>query len=142
FNLPLAARLMVRALEGVPESQWKLAAILDFPRLSIFRFIEWPALARVIPGIAGLIFMLRVTSFTIVLTLGGGPQTSTLEVAIYQALKFDFDPPRALALSALQLVLTLAVFLMLRAFPDPEEDRAATRGKAFRPDAAAPGAWT
>lgn len=142
FNLPLAARLMVRALEGVPESQWKLAAILDFPRLSIFRFIEWPALARVIPGIAGLLFMLCVTSFTIVLTLGGGPQTSTLEVAIYQALKFDFDPPRALALSALQLVLTLAVFLMLRAFPDPEEDRAATRGKAFRPDAAAPGAWT
>ena len=43
--------------------------------------------------------MLCVTSFTIVLTLGGGPAATTLEVAIYQALRFDFDPARAVALT-------------------------------------------
>lgn len=134
FNLPLAARLMVKALESVPRDEWRLAAGLDFSRISLFRFVEWPALLRVIPGIAGLIFMLCVTSFTIVLTLGGGPQTSTLEVAIYQALKFDYDPPRALALSAVQLVLTLLIFLLLRLFPDPEQDRSAVKGRAFRTD--------
>lgn len=134
FNLPLAARLMVKALDQVPRNEWRLAAGLDFPRLALLRFVEWPALLRVVPGIAGLIFMLCVTSFTIVLTLGGGPQTSTLEVAIYQALKFEFDPPRALALSALQLALTLLVFLFLRLFPDPEQDRGAVRGMAFRAD--------
>jgi thiamine transport system permease protein len=134
FNLPLAARLMVKALEQVPRDQWRLAAGLDFSRWALFRFIEWPGLTRVIPGIAGLIAMLCVTSFTIILTLGGGPRTSTLEVAIYQALKFDYDPPRALALSALQLALTLAVFLFLRLFPDPEQDRGAVEGRAFRTD--------
>jgi thiamine transport system permease protein len=134
FNLPLAARLMVRALDTVPRDEWRTAAVLDFPRLSLFRFVEWPALARVIPGIAALIFMLCVTSFTIVLTLGGGPRTSTLEVAIYQALKFEFDPPRALALAALQLGLTGLVFLLLRLFPDPEQDRGAREGRAYRTD--------
>jgi thiamine transport system permease protein len=136
FNLPLAARLMIKSLDRVPRDDWRLAASLDFPRFALFRFVEWPALLRVIPGIAGLIFMLCVTSFTIVLTLGGGPQTSTLEVAIYQALKFDFDPPRALALSTLQLALTLLVFLFLKLFPDPEEDRGAVQGRAFRTDGA------
>ena len=48
-----------------------------------------------LPGVAGLIFMLCMTSFTIVLTLGGGPAATTLEVAIYQSLRFDFDPARS-----------------------------------------------
>jgi thiamine transport system permease protein len=134
FNLPLAARLMIKALEQVPRNEWRLAAGLDFPRAALFRLVEGPALLRVIPGIAGLIFMLCVTSFTIILTLGGGPQTSTLEVAIYQALKFDYDPPRALALSGLQLGLTALAFLFLRLFPDPEQDRTAQEGRSFRTD--------
>jgi thiamine transport system permease protein len=78
--------------------------------------------------------MLCVTSFTIVLTLGGGPQTSTLEVAIYQALKFDYDPPRALVLGVVQLGLTLVVFWCLHLFPDPEQDRCAVDGRASRTD--------
>jgi thiamine transport system permease protein len=134
FNLPLAARLMIKALDQVPRNEWRLAAGLDFPRLVLFRFVEWPALTRVIPGIAGLIFMLCITSFTIILTLGGGPQTSTLEVAIYQTLKFDYDPPRALALSVLQLGLTALAFLFLRLLPDPQQDRSAQPGRPFRTD--------
>lgn len=31
------------------------------------------------------------TSFTVVLTLGGRPQYTTLETAIYQAILFEFD---------------------------------------------------
>ena len=53
--------------------------------------------------------MLCVTSFTIVLTLGGGPTASTLEVGIYQALRFDFDPARAVALTLVQIALTIAI---------------------------------
>ncbi|MBX4421562.1 hypothetical protein K4H00_26500, partial [Mycobacterium tuberculosis] len=60
-----------------------------------FRLIEWPVIRRNLSGIAGLIFMLCITSFTIVLTLGGGPRATTLEVAIYQSLHFDFDIARA-----------------------------------------------
>lgn len=140
FNMPLAARLLLKALERVPRDEWRLAVSLGLPRGSLFRFVEWPALLRVIPGIAGLIFMLCVTSFTIVLTLGGGPANSTLEVAIYQALKFEFDPPRAMILSVAQLALTASVFWLLSRFPDPEEDRRGAAGQPFRPDASSRGA--
>src|SRR6185312_5704268 len=105
FNLPLATRLFLEALQAVPADQWRLASQLGMGSRSAFRLIEWPALRHALPGIAGLVFMLCVTSFTIVLTLGGGPRATTLEVAIYQALRFDFDPARAVVLALLQLLL-------------------------------------
>jgi thiamine transport system permease protein len=132
FNLPLAARLMFDALERIQGDQHRLAESLGLSPTQIFRFVEWPALSRVLPGISGLIFMLCITSFTIVLTLGGGPQSSTLEVAIYQALKFDFDPVRAAVLSLIQLGLTTLVFVALSRLPDPEEERAAGRSRSSR----------
>ncbi|TIN54483.1 MAG: thiamine/thiamine pyrophosphate ABC transporter permease ThiP, partial [Mesorhizobium sp.] len=46
-------------------------------------------------------------------TLGGGPAATTLEVGIYQALRFDFDPARAVTLTLLQIALTLIVVLAL-----------------------------
>jgi len=113
FNLPLAVRLFLEALQTVPADQWRLASQLGMGSRSAFRLIEWPALRQALPGVAGLVFMLCVTSFTIVLTLGGGPRATTLEVAIYQALRFDFDPARAVALTALQIALTCAVVLAL-----------------------------
>jgi thiamine transport system permease protein len=135
FNLPLAVRFLLTSIDAVPRDEWRLAASLGFSRLSLFRFVEGPALVRALPGAAGLVFMLCMTSFTIILTLGGGPATSTLEVAIYQALKFDFDPARALALTALQIVLTGLVFQALRLAPEVEEARSALSSRPFRPDA-------
>jgi thiamine transport system permease protein len=55
--------------------------------------------ARRAAGAAGLVFMLCFTSFAVVLTLGGGPRATTLEVAVYQALRFDFDLGRAVTLA-------------------------------------------
>ncbi|HTO30314.1 MAG TPA: thiamine/thiamine pyrophosphate ABC transporter permease ThiP [Pararhizobium sp.] len=114
FNMPLAARLMLVGLERIPGEYWLVGANLGMPPLSIFRFIEWPAIRGLLPGIAGLIFMLCATSFTLVLTLGGGPAASTIEVAIYQALRFDFDPPRAIALSMLQISMTAVLLIAIR----------------------------
>ncbi|WP_102960205.1 thiamine/thiamine pyrophosphate ABC transporter permease [Mangrovicella endophytica] len=120
FNLPLAARLMTARLDEVPAESWKLAAQLGLPPLSLFRIVEWPALRLAIPAAVSLVFMLCVTSFTLVLVLGGGPGATTLEVEIYQALHFDFDPPRAIALALAQIGLTaavLAISLMLGGAP-------------------------
>lgn len=108
FNLPLAARLLLEGLEAVPPDQWRLAAQLGMGPRATFRLIEWPAMRRVIPGVAALIFMLCVTSFTLVLTLGGGPGATTLEVAIYQSLLFDFEPARTAALTLVQIAITVA----------------------------------
>jgi thiamine transport system permease protein len=113
FNLPLATRLLLEALDTVPTDQWRLASQLGMTARSSFRLIEWPVLRAGLPGVAGLVFMLCITSFTIVLTLGGGPAATTLEVAIYQSLRFDFDPARAVAVTLLQIGLTVAVLLVL-----------------------------
>ncbi|MCV3207893.1 thiamine/thiamine pyrophosphate ABC transporter permease [Mesorhizobium sp. YC-39] len=113
FNLPLSVRLFLEALGTVPADQWRLASQLGMGAVPAFRLIEWPVLRAALPGVAGLVFMLCITSFTIVLTLGGGPAATTLEVAIYQALRFDFDPARAVTLTLLQIALTFVVVLVL-----------------------------
>jgi thiamine transport system permease protein len=60
-----------------------------------------------------------LTSFAISLTLGGGPRASTIELSIYQSLRFDFDLGRAAMLSAIQFVLcAMATFLALRVTKD------------------------
>lgn len=131
FNMPLVARLFLAGLERIPPEYWRTAANLGMPPGALFRFVEWPVLRGLLPGAAGLVFMLCATSFTLVLTLGGGPAASTIEVAIYQALRFDFDPPRAIALSALQIVMTGALLLALtRIATEPVEG--ATGGGASR----------
>ncbi len=109
FNMPLATRWCVQALETVPENYWQQAEQLDFNHWQTFRYLEWPAMARMIPGLASLIFMLCFTSFTIVMALGGGPQATTMEVAIYQAIRFDFDLAAAGQLACWQLLLGLLV---------------------------------
>lgn len=105
FNFPLAARLMLTRLEAVPVESFRLAAQLGFRDRDVFRQIEWPPIAAALSGIATLIFLLCTASFAVVLTLGGGPAATTLEVAIYQALRFDFDPARAAALALAQLAI-------------------------------------
>ncbi|MBB3456997.1 thiamine transport system permease protein [Rhizobium sp. BK313] len=131
FNLPLAARLMLAGLERVPAEYWLMAGGLGMRPASVFRFIEWPVLRGLIPGISGLIFMLCATSFTLVLILGGGPAATTLEVAIYQALRFDFDPGRAVALSLLQIAVTAAILGAMALLPAPD-DHGLTAGRAVR----------
>ena len=130
FNLPLATRLMLSALERIPAEYWRMSASLGFSPLSTFRFIEWPVLARVIPGAAGLIFMLCVTSFTLVLIFGGGPAATTIEVAIYQALRFDFNPERAVSLALLQITVTGLILAGLSLLP-AAPDTGVTSGRRF-----------
>ena len=88
-----------------------------------WRFLEWPALREALPGVMLLVFMLCLTSFAVVLTLGGGPKSTTLEVAIYQSLRFDFDPAQAVVLALLQLsvcALVAIVTLKLQRLPEVE----------------------
>jgi len=131
FNLPLAARFLLAALDRIPAEYWLTSANLGMGSGAVFRLIEWPVIRRVLPGIAGLVFMLCVTSFTIVLTLGGGPAATTIEVAIYQALRFDFDPERAVLLAFLQIVVTAALLWLISLFGRPPEE-GMTAGRAIR----------
>ena len=134
FNMPLACRLLLAGIERLPPEYWLMASSLGMPPSAVFRFIEWPALRALIPGIAGLIFILCATSFTLVLMLGGGPAATTIEVAIYQALRFDFDPGRAVALSLVQIVLTGIVLAALALLPTPDDPGPASGKRPRRID--------
>jgi thiamine transport system permease protein len=116
FNMPLGTRLFLAALEAVPQDHFRLAAQLGFKPISRFLLLEWPAIKSAIPGTALMVFLLCGTSFTLVLTLGGGPQATTIEVAIFQALRFDYAPERAVAFALVQLVFAVGLALVASRF--------------------------
>jgi len=140
FNLPLATRLFLGALDRVPGESWRLAAQLGFDGRAVWRQIEWPVLKAQLPAVAGLVFMLCIASFTVVLTLGGGPRATTIEVAIYQALRFDFDPGLAVRLALMQLALTGALVLAGVRMTQPMDVGAGLDRAVPRPDGATAGA--
>ncbi|MCZ2723270.1 thiamine/thiamine pyrophosphate ABC transporter permease [Marinomonas sp. 15G1-11] len=119
FNLPLAVRLLVQAYSLIPQGQWRLAYQLGFSRWYAFKYIEWHYVRKALPGAFVLIFMLCFSSFAVVLSLGGGPRSSTLEVAIYQALRFEFDVSKASVLSLLQVVICSLVAVLVYRFSLP-----------------------
>ena len=103
----------MNALGTIPATDWKLAASLRMSALNRFQFLCLPVLRANLPGMCGLVFLLCMTSFTLVLVLGGGPNAATLEVAIYQSLTYDFDLPRGAALTLIQIALAGAVLAAL-----------------------------
>ena len=135
FNLPLATRMFLSRLERVPVENWRLASQLSMSSGSIFKLIEWPALKTGLASILALVFMLCLTSFTIVLTLGGGPASTTLEVAIYQSLRFDFDPGRAVTLALVQLAITALFLILSFRFTKTLPDMISLKTSTPRPDA-------
>lgn len=105
FNLPLATRLLLQGWNNIPAERFRLCAQLRMTPNAIFRAVEMPMLRAVAPGALALVFVICLTSFAVALTLGGGPRATTIELAIYQAFRFDFDLGRAALLSLVQLVL-------------------------------------
>lgn len=113
FNAPLMLRVLAGALAGVSPAQWRMSAQFGLSGWQRFRYIEWPAMRRVIPGLLALVFLLCFTSFSLILMLGGGPSVTTLEVSIYTALRFDFDMALAGRLALLQLAVCGSVVVVL-----------------------------
>ncbi len=109
FNMPLAVRLLLERFNAVPNEHWKLAETLRFSHFERMRYILFPAIVDVLPGITSLIFFLCIGSYTIILVLGGNPGNTTLQVAIYQSLSFDFDMGRAAILTLAQLVILMVI---------------------------------
>lgn len=106
LNLPLATRMILQGWQAIPAERMRLAAALDLPPSGFFRHLEWPMLRAVLPGAASTIFAICLTSFAVALTLGGGPRATTIELAIYQALRFEFDLGHAASLAALQFAIS------------------------------------
>ncbi len=120
FNLPLSVRLILQGWARVPAEHQRLSASLGFGAWARFRHIEAPMLTRVVPGALAVVFLICLTSFAVALILGGGPRATTLELAIYQAFRFDFDLGRAAILALLQAAIGAAALLILARLTLPD----------------------
>ncbi|MDB6177082.1 thiamine/thiamine pyrophosphate ABC transporter permease ThiP [Paracoccus sp. Z330] len=114
FNLPLSIRLILQGWQSIPVERFRLADSLGFGPADTARHLEWPMLRGVLPGIWLAVFLVCLTSFTVALALGGGPAATTVELAIYQAFRFDFDLGRAAALGLVQIALSLGALVLSR----------------------------
>lgn len=105
FNLPLATRLLLHGWSSVPAEKFRLASSLGFRSRDVFWHIEYPILRSLVPGIWVVIFLICTTSFAVALTFGGGPKATTVELAIYEAFKFEFDVGKAALLAGIQFAI-------------------------------------
>lgn len=106
-----AAHIMLNRLQAIPNTRLKTGQGLGLDPWQRFTTIDWPAISSSIPGIAAIIFLMAFTSFPIVLILGGGPANQTFEVAIYTAVRLDFDLGASVKLSLVQLAVCAAVII-------------------------------
>ena len=138
FNLPLATRMLMLGWQAIPAERFRLALSLGMPPAAQFRHLEAPMLRAVLPGAVVTVFLICLSSFAIALTLGGGPRASTLELAIYQALRFEADLGRAALLALFQFALCAGVTLAALVLTRPE---GFGTGLALHAAAPAPGGW-
>ena len=138
LNMPLATRMILSGWQAIPAERFRLAASLGFGPADTLRHLELPMLRAVLPGAALVIFTVCLSSFAIALTLGGGPKATTVELAIYQSLRFQFDLPAAARLALLQCALCAAAFAVATRLTLPQSFGAALDRSGGPP---APGGW-
>ncbi len=127
LNFPLYLKAVGTALGETEREPERAALSLGASRVHCFFTIT---LRRILPEIRTafvLSFLYCASSFLIVLLLGGGPRFTTLEVAIYQAVKIEFDLALAVRLAAIQAVVSGLLYVaFLRQGPRPAEARSAS----------------
>ncbi len=116
LNASFASRALLHSFESIPKEKYKLAKSLNFSVFKRFLYVEYPALKATLLSIGSTIFLLCFTSFAVVLLLGGNPAYNTLEVAIYEAVKLDFDIAMALKLALLQLSISAVLVVLSSGF--------------------------
>ncbi len=105
LNVPLVARIMINAYRNRTEQEVKLATLYG----RVFSLIDWVVWVENARYAGLLVFLYATLSFTIVLTLGGGPESSTIELSIYSALKNSFDLVLVVKLASLQFLLGIVI---------------------------------
>ncbi|MEA3434510.1 MAG: ABC transporter permease subunit, partial [Campylobacterota bacterium] len=116
LNASFASRALLHSFESIPKEKYKLAKSLNFSLFERFLYVEYPALKSTLLSIGSTIFLLCFTSFAVVLLLGGSPSYNTLEVAIYEAVKLDFDIGMALKLALVQLTISAVLVVFSSSF--------------------------
>jgi thiamine transport system permease protein len=110
YNVAVVVRLVGGTWEHLDVRIEEAARALGASPWRAFREITWPLLRPAIVSAASIVLLFTVTSFGVVLLLGG-PRDTTLEVEIYRQTAILLDLPTAAALTILQMIGVLALLL-------------------------------
>lgn len=89
FYLPYATTQLLAYFEAIPKGEWRLACLYDWSASKRFLLILRPHMTHPALKVFLLIFCLCLSSFTIVISFGGGPEATSYALAIYQGLVFS-----------------------------------------------------
>ena len=110
YNIAVIIRLVGGMWEHIDPRSEEAARMLGASPVRTFREVTWPLLRPAVISAASIVFLFTVTSFGVVLLLGG-PRDTTLEVEIYRQTAILLDLPTAAALTILQMVGVFALLL-------------------------------
>lgn len=114
FNVAVVLLVVGTFWAGIDPRAAEAAATLGAGPWRRLREVTLPALAPALAAAAAIVFLFSLTSFGVVLVLGG-PRYSTLEAEIYNQAVRVFDVRAASVLALVQLALVaLAVWVALR----------------------------
>ena len=110
YNVAVVVRLVGGLWEHLDVRTEEAARVLGASPWRAFREVTWPLLRPAVISAASIVFLFTVTSFGVVLLLGG-PRDTTLEVEIYRQTAILLDLPTAAALTILQMAGILVLLL-------------------------------
>jgi thiamine transport system permease protein len=110
YNVAVVIRLVGGLWSHVDPRAEEAARVLGASSWRAFREVTWPLIRPAVLSAASIVFLFTVTSFGVVLLLGG-PRDTTLEVEIYRQTAVLLDLPTAAALTVLQVLGVLALLL-------------------------------
>lgn len=110
YNIAVIIRLVGGMWAHIDPRSEEAARLLGASPWRAFREVTWPLLRPAVISAASIVFLFTVTSFGVVLLLGG-PRDTTLEVEIYRQTAILLDLPAAAALTILQMVGVLVLLL-------------------------------
>jgi len=110
YNVAVVVRLVGGVWSHLDHRTEEAARMLGASAWGTLREVTWPLLRPAILSAASIVFLFTVTSFGVVLLLGG-PRDTTLEVEIYRQTAILLDLPTAAALTILQMGGVLVLLL-------------------------------
>lgn len=111
FNLAVFVRVVGAALDGLDPALEDAARTLGVGPLGAARRVLLPAVAPAIRSAAVVVFLFCLTSFGVIVVLGGG-RVSTIEVEIWTRATRQFDLSGAAVLAGLQVAAVMATLAL------------------------------
>lgn len=131
FNVGLVARAVAAAVASVPPSMEEAAASLGRGPVRAVRESTVAAVRPAVVGVALVVAMFCLTSFGVIVALGGAT-IATVEVEVWYAATRSLDLARAAVLAALQLLVVLAVMAWYQRVRPPRVSQVAHARRPVR----------